>query len=103
MKDNLDVPQGLGLLKEEEKNQLLGEVSDFGSSTLYAETGYDDEILGELFVDAEGNPLPVETYENAGRRAVRLENERIEDEGDSITVLDTIRFGALSRNLDHTL
>ncbi len=72
MKDNLDVAEALGLLPRKKKSELLKNDNDFGRSTLYAETGYEDDLLRSVFLDAEGNARPVEFYEQAGRKALKL-------------------------------
>ena len=72
MKDNLDVAEALRLLSGAGKDQLLGNATDFGRSTLYAETRYGDEILASVFLDANGDARPIEFYEKAGRDALKL-------------------------------
>ncbi len=72
MKDNLDVAEALDLLSREKKAELLGDGNDFGRSTLYAETGYEDDLLRSVFLDAEGNARSMDFYEQAGRKALRL-------------------------------
>ncbi len=72
MKDNLDVAEALDLLARDKKTKLLGDGNDFGRSTLYAETGYGDDLLTSAFLDDEGNARPVGFYEQAGRKALTL-------------------------------
>jgi hypothetical protein len=72
MKDNLDVAEALVLLGGQKKRDLLGQANDFGRSTLFAEIGYDDELITGLFVDPAGTARPREDYEKAGREALRL-------------------------------
>jgi hypothetical protein len=72
LKDNLDVAQALGLLTEVEKQDLLGERDDFGRTTLYAETRYDDQRTEGLFLRADGSPRDQEEYERAGREALQM-------------------------------
>jgi hypothetical protein len=45
---------------------------DFGRTTVYAETQYDDALTTTLFLSADGNPRPVEYYDRAGRNAIKL-------------------------------
>ena len=72
MKDNLDVAEALRLMSTQDKAQLLEKATDFGRSTLYAETGYENALLTKLFLDADGRPQPKEFYEQAGREALDL-------------------------------
>ena len=72
MKDNLDVAEALDLLSASNKTGLLNNRNDFGRSALYAETGYDSELLKTAFLDSEDNARPRAFYEQAGRQALRL-------------------------------
>lgn len=71
MKNNLDVAETLGLLTRQEKDKLLSGSGDFGSTTLLAETRYDDALVTRLFLDADGQPRSEEEYEQAGRDAIK--------------------------------
>jgi hypothetical protein len=71
LKNNLDVVETLGMLTRQEKDKLLGGPGDFGSTTFYAETRYDDALMTRLFLNADGTPRPEEEYEQAGRDAVK--------------------------------
>lgn len=72
MKDNLDVVETLGLLTKQEKERLLAGPSDFGSTTLYVETAYDDAPATSLFLDANGEARAETEFERAGRDALKL-------------------------------
>lgn len=71
MKNNLDVLESLSLMKASEKEQLLSEATQFGRTTFYAETGYDDPLVNELFLK-DGAPRSQDEYERAGRKALAL-------------------------------
>lgn len=72
LKDNLDVVEVLGLLTKTEKEKLLGGFGDFGGTTFYAETAYDDALAASLFLRADGAPRDEAEFERAGRDALRL-------------------------------
>jgi hypothetical protein len=69
MKDNLDVARVLGLISAAEEDRRLSK-QNFGRTTFYAETRYDDQSVRRIFLDNSGNPRPVEEYEDAGRSAL---------------------------------
>lgn len=71
MKNNLDVAETLGLLTRQEKDKMLAASNDFGSTTLYVETQYGDDLAARLFLDANGRPRAEEEYEQAGRDAIK--------------------------------
>lgn len=71
MENNLDVFEALKLLDETEKKKLLGSSTQFGRTTLYVETGYDDALVNNLFLK-NGAPRSQQEYETAGRRAVAI-------------------------------
>jgi len=71
MRDNVQVGTALGLLAG--ASALLPDgVDDFGRTTIYAETQYDDALTTTLFLTADGKPRPVEYYDRAGRNAIKL-------------------------------
>ncbi len=72
MKDKLDVAQALGLMSEQEKQDMLRGIDDFGRSTFYAETNYDDDLTTALFLDQAGQPRTEDDYELKGRDALQL-------------------------------
>jgi hypothetical protein len=71
LSDNLDAVMGLGLITLSEKEALLGaDVSQFGVSTLFLDTEYDDASCQALFFDAQGKPFDQVHYERVGRAAL---------------------------------
>jgi hypothetical protein len=71
MKNNLDVVETLRLIQKQEKEKLLIGPTDFGNTTFYAETEYNDELVTRLFLKADGTPRSEEEYEQAGRDAIK--------------------------------
>jgi hypothetical protein len=71
MENNLDVFEALKLIDETEKKKLLGSATQFGRTTLYVETGYDDALVNKLFL-TNGAPRTQQEYETVGRRAVAI-------------------------------
>ena len=71
MKNNLDVVETLGLMTKLEKNKILEGPNDFGSTTFYAESQYDDELVTKLFLNPDGTPRSEAEYEQAGRDAIK--------------------------------
>lgn len=47
-------------------------VTEFGRTSVYAETQYDDALTSALFLDSDGRPRAPGEYENAGRGALQL-------------------------------
>jgi hypothetical protein len=79
MENNLDVFEALGLMTASEKDKLLGPAKQFGRTTFYVETAYDDEVVNDLFLKDDKPRAQIE-YENAGRKAVDLLVQRGEKE-----------------------
>lgn len=71
MKDSLDCVEALGLMTKQEKDKLVAGATDFGSTTLYLSTAYDDALATSLFLKADGTPRTEEEYEQAGRDAFK--------------------------------
>lgn len=71
MGDNLDAGVALGLLPAADAQALPRTAEDFGSTTFYAETRYDDDQTTVLFLDG-GQPRSQDDYEVAGREAIQL-------------------------------
>ena len=71
LRNNLDVFEALGLIKANDKNQLLGATKKFGRTTLFAETSFDDPLVNSLFLN-NGAARSQTEYENAGRKALAL-------------------------------
>jgi hypothetical protein len=70
MRGNLDVPQALGMISEQDKQRILGGTNDFGRSTFYAETNYADNLTTALFLDQAGRPRNEDDYDIIGRQAL---------------------------------
>jgi len=71
LKNNLDVFEALGLMKKAEKDKVLVTATQFGRTTFYAETAYDDAVANDLFLK-NGAKRSQEEYERAGRKALAL-------------------------------
>src|SRR5205823_14046111 len=71
MRDFLDVPQALGMISEQQKQQMLSGKDDFGRSIFYAESNYDDSLATALFLDQSGQPRGEDQYDKLGREALR--------------------------------
>jgi hypothetical protein len=87
MKNNLDVFEVLGLITASEKDGLLGEDKQFGRTTFYVETAYDDAVVNDLFLK-DGQPRAQIEYENAGRKAIALLVQPGEDDHRRLPVRD---------------
>jgi hypothetical protein len=61
----------LGLLTEADAEMPAG-VAGFGRTLFAASTDYDDDLVGRMFLDSNGSPLPVEAYETAGRNVIQF-------------------------------
>ncbi len=72
MASNLDVLAALGLISADKKRESLSGFKDFGRSTFYLNTEYDDALTESLFLGSNGQPRPIEEYEQIGRKALRL-------------------------------
>jgi hypothetical protein len=79
LRNNLDVFEALGLIKANEKEKLLGETTQFGRTTLYTETSYDDETVNSLFLK-NGSPRSQNEYESSGRKALVLLVQKSEED-----------------------
>ncbi|HEX4898921.1 MAG TPA: hypothetical protein VFV61_00225, partial [Pyrinomonadaceae bacterium] len=88
LKNNLDVFEAVGLMKHDEKKGTVASAKQFGRTTLYCETGYNNEVVESLFLSA-GKPRPQTDYEPAGRKALELLVESGEEaEGRRLPVTD---------------
>ena len=74
MKDNLDVAAALGLITEPKQRELLGEEKNFGVSTFYIESTFNDSEFRSMFVsEAAGNNGKARTasqFDKAGLQAL---------------------------------
>ena len=67
----LDALKALGLVSEAQIEERLSNVSDFGRSTFYIGTDYDDALSQSLYLGPDDQPRGIEEYEQIGRRALR--------------------------------
>ncbi|MBZ5560907.1 MAG: hypothetical protein LAP13_00645 [Acidobacteriia bacterium] len=70
MASNLEVLEALGLLSAAQQRESLSGFEDFGRSTFYVNTDYDDALTQSLFLRSDGQPRQIEEYEKIGRTAL---------------------------------
>ena len=70
MQEALDVARALGLLSQQDETARLQKANNFGRTTFYAATKYSSDQVRPAFLDAGGNPRPVEAYETLARTAL---------------------------------
>jgi len=71
MRAALAATAALGLADAGPANLLPAGIDDFGQTTVYAETSYDDDLAPALFLNG-ADPKPQDEFESAGRQAIRL-------------------------------
>ena len=71
MAANLNVLSSLGLISADQKQQGLALAGNFGRSTFYLSTDYDDGVSQSLFLDSAGQPRQLIEYESIGREALK--------------------------------
>jgi hypothetical protein len=71
MAANLNVLSAMGLISAAQAQQNLTQKEDFGHSTFYLNTDYDDGLSQSLFLGSDGQPRAIEEYERIGRNALR--------------------------------
>ena len=72
MASNLNVLNSLGLISAAQEQQSLSHVGDFGPSTFYLNTDYDDALSQGLFLQSNGQPRALDEYEQIGRKALQM-------------------------------
>jgi hypothetical protein len=72
MAANLNVLRVLSLISAAQEQPSLPSVGDFGHSTFYVNTDYDDALSQGLFLRSDGEPRGIEEYEQIGRRALQM-------------------------------
>jgi hypothetical protein len=72
MADDLNVLVALGLISAARKQVCLGDFNDFGNSSFYVNTDYDDALAESLFLRSGGQPRGADEYEALGRQALKL-------------------------------
>ena len=71
MADYLNAFVALGLISPVQKTQRLGGVNDFGRSSCYLNTDYDDAVSQSLYLHTDGQPRKIDEFERIGRNALR--------------------------------
>jgi hypothetical protein len=71
MKVNLKMVQAVELVSKQQAAEILATANDFGASTVYVETRYDDALATALFLNADGTPRTEEEFERAGRDSIK--------------------------------
>ncbi len=71
LRTDLTTASALGLLDAGAPDTLLGGITDFGQTMVYAETSYSSGLTPALFLNG-ADPKPQNEFESAGRRAIRL-------------------------------
>jgi len=77
----LDALLALGLISEADKEARLSNRSDFGNSTCYVDTEYDDALSQSLYLSPDGQPRRIEEFEEIGRQALRKLLHASHDDG----------------------
>ena len=72
MTANLNVLWSMGLISAAQKQQSLAPAGDFGRSTFYVDTEYNDALSKALFLSSDGQPRGLDEYEQIGRNALVL-------------------------------
>jgi len=68
----LNVLSSLGLTSPAQVQQSLATAGDFGHSTFYVATDYDDALSQSLFLRSDGQPRALDEYEEIGRNAMKM-------------------------------
>jgi hypothetical protein len=71
MAADLHALTSVGLISAVEEQQALGQTADFGRSTFYLQTDFDDALSQAMFI-RNGKPRAGDEYEEIGRRALQL-------------------------------
>jgi hypothetical protein len=69
---NLHVLSTMGLISETQEQQSLAQSADFGHSTFYVTTDYNDTLSQGLFLNGDGQRRARSEYEQIGRKAMQL-------------------------------
>jgi hypothetical protein len=72
MAEDLHVLRGMGLISATEEQASITQTGNLGRSTFYLNTDYDDAQSQSLFLNSDGQPRPLEEYEQIGRNALQL-------------------------------
>ena len=68
----LNVLTSLRLISAAQEQQSLAPAGDFGRSTFYVSTDYDDALSQALFLGSDGQPRALDEYEEIGRNAMKM-------------------------------
>ena len=71
MTASLHVLTLLGLISPAQQAEKLGQAAEFGRSTFYVNTDYDDALSQSLFLSGDGQPRRLVEYEQTGRKALQ--------------------------------
>jgi hypothetical protein len=72
MAANLHVLSTMGLISAAQEEQSLALGTDFGHSTFYISTDYNDALSQGLFLNGDGQPRARSEYKEIGRKAMQL-------------------------------
>ncbi|MGO8815167.1 MAG: hypothetical protein ACLQVG_10995 [Terriglobia bacterium] len=72
MTANIHVLSTMGLISAAQEGQSLALGTDFGHSTFYVTTDYNDALSQGLFLSNDGQPRARSEYEQIGRKAMQL-------------------------------
>lgn len=72
MTANIHVLSTMGLISAAQEGQSLALGTDFGHSTFYVTTDYNDALSQGLFLSNDGQPRARSAYEKLGRQAMQL-------------------------------
>ena len=72
MAANLNVLKALGLTSASQAEESLAKLGDFGRSTFYLSTEYDDALSQSLFLRNDGQARQLDEFERVGRVALQL-------------------------------
>jgi hypothetical protein len=99
----LDALVALGLISEADKEARLSNLSDFGSSTCYIGTDYDDTLCQGLYLRADGQARGIDEFEQIGRQALRELLDADADDGYRLRGLESDAVWQQVKNTGGTL
>ena len=83
----LDSLLALGLITKADEDARLSNLNDFGSSTCYISTDYDDSLSQSLYLRADGQPRGIDEFERIGRQALQEVLHANADDGYRLSAL----------------
>ena len=99
----LDALVALGLILEADKVAKLSNLTDFGSSTCYVGTDYDDTLSQSLYLRADGQPRGIDEFEQIGRQALQELLHADSDDGYRLRGLESDAVWQQVKNTGGTL